>query len=160
MNGNDWPMAFFIPGGIIFTMGLIVAAFLVAHPHDLDLPSPNDKLPADASGRTAGPGDATASVDDPKRRLLSADLRVTHAGRYNSTGSAGRSPDSNGGPARKDVRDMSDVSAGNDLDVLKASPSQARKNRKMGGFASFLRALCIPGVIPFAMALFFAKLVA
>ena len=39
MHGNDWPMAFYLSGGLISCMGLIVCCILPNKPEDVGLPS-------------------------------------------------------------------------------------------------------------------------
>eukprot|EP00462_Mataza_sp_D1_P005998 CAMPEP_0175120008 /NCGR_PEP_ID=MMETSP0087-20121206/384_1 /TAXON_ID=136419 /ORGANISM="Unknown Unknown, Strain D1" /LENGTH=607 /DNA_ID=CAMNT_0016401411 /DNA_START=124 /DNA_END=1944 /DNA_ORIENTATION=+ len=103
LNGNDWPAPFYISGGLIATMGLIVLLFLPNHPKDLGL---------------------DVEPDPPDEEEDNADAPTINALR------------------------------GNLLEASVDSEQSAKKRH------SFFRALCIPGVLEFAFALFFCKFVA
>ena len=163
MHGNDWPMAFFIPGGIIFTMGLVVLAGLVAHPHHRDLPSPNDT--PNGGGGVGGDlrgADAEDPLLPPVGIMGGTNAYGTNDGSVNTAlvetpdgGSAGAAP-----PHSAPLQDVAKGGGRTGSSASRSSSSASQHRRKPLPCASFVRALCIPGVIPFAMALFFAKLVA
>lgn len=106
MNGNDWPAAFYLSGGLIAFMGIIILIFLPNHPHDVNLPSVEEE---DLKG---------VEYLEQTDGLLTTEIQGELVGErvsYDET-----KPTSN----------------------------------------NFVRALCIPGVMEFAFALFFAKFVA
>ena len=103
MHNQDWPMAFFLCGGLIFFMGCVTLFLLHPHPNDVGLLSPNE---------------------------LSLDTATT---------------------VQKHPAGDTEM----EQPLVPAAPNS--DHQKRGGL---LTALLIPGVIPFALALLFAKLVA
>lgn len=147
-------------------MGIIIAIGLVAHPHDLHLPSPNDTEREAAAILAKHPlsNPTAAGAAVATTTTTSVDESTTMA----TNGSSSHTPLLNGrggrGSDSSALEALTTYGTGNGTQASHSSTVAATRHKApkatRGGCSSFIRALCIPGVIQFAMALFFAKLVA
>ena len=210
-HGGNWPAAFYLCGGIIAAMGVVVFVFVIPRPQDAGFTSPNDGPALDhrpdslekRRGAPGSPGNASMASE-------SYDNYYEHTGKTRAGNkAAGKGATAAGaGVAEGDREDVDDdtletplldaaatgdgdgggygaaaaadpkgthrvliTAASHIVDVEVPNRPRRRKPAVPGccgckrreikpGSRGFLDALCIPGVIPFALALFFAKLVA
>ncbi len=144
MHGNDWPAAFYLSGALIAAMGVVVFLFLPNKPEDVGLPSVAEEeaqaaralLGAQASGTYGSDGWETAGFTKGATAYGLGSEPHNNSARLNG--------------------------AAEEVGFAPAPPAAAAADddEGSGGGFSFLRALRIPGVFEFAMALFFAKFVA
>jgi len=152
-HGNNWPMAFYLSGSLIGAMGLAVFCFLPNKPEDVGLPSLKEEeeslhalLLSQASGSYGSQGWDKAQIAAPDNKAMT----TTHPFVNNNTNyNRGQLDD----PIQMGNNTV-DTPGNNENDT---STTVVRKGCHR---YSFCRALSIPGVLEFAMALFFAKFVA
>lgn len=177
MHGGNWPMAFIFCGSIIFVMGCVIAVCLTAHPHRVGLASPNDDhvVAAEAAKalRQEQKKTAVAAADGDELGDRASDDAATPAVPPPAEGSGGthvhagdpwlavtRMTSGVGTPAIHDPVTCIPAPV-DESDAAESEADEAKeKSPRRGNCASFIRALCIPGVVEFAFALFFCKLVA
>ena len=142
MHGNDWPAAFYCSGGLISIMGIIVFLFLPNKPEDVGLPSlkEEEEVIMKSLLREANKTYGSDGWDKAQIATSSNDsLNPSFKGGYNTITSL--------------KPNLSDLKDGDDEEDTNNDNDDCTN-------CSFCRALSIPGVLEFAMSLFFAKFVA
>ena len=158
MHGNDWPMAFYISGCLIGCMGLVVFTFLPDKPEDVGLPSLDEEEEQRSKAALLSQATGTYGSDGWEKAQIASGYGTS------SAASATLQPvnGGNGGNARfhsvsDDVTSFSSAPKSSDAGL--SFDDDGKKNKGCRRY-SFCRALGIPGVVEFALSLFFAKFVA
>lgn len=175
MHGNDWPMAFYLSGGLISCMGLIVCCILPNKPEDVGLPSLAEEerrermaLLQSSTGSYGSDGWEKAKIASSSSNMDYGTTSMTVPTTDGSMdGRMDASVDASMGQQHQQRRYHS---ASDDVISFASAPKSTETTERRAkeksdrqaccGSCSFCRALGIPGVLEFAMSLFFAKFVA
>uniref|UniRef100_A0A1X7TVC1 Major facilitator superfamily (MFS) profile domain-containing protein n=1 Tax=Amphimedon queenslandica TaxID=400682 RepID=A0A1X7TVC1_AMPQE len=155
-KGKPWGWSFLVPGLVMIVMGIVIFLFLIVDPAHVGLPPPKHHLESASREEEDRGGGGEGEERYNSNGIESLEMKDrTHTAKKD-----GKSEDE-GDDATTD-NEANGNNETSDLISRSHEKKQSLKsffNRK-GNAISLLGALKIPGVIEFALALFFAKLVA